>query len=263
MTGRLEGMRVVNTRALAQARELDHALITAGATPVSFPCIEIVPPVDRKALDDAVARCLAGHFDWIVLTSVNSVLALRERMDRIPAGTRIAAVGQSTAAALAREFSHDDTFLPEGHYSLELGSSTPIEPEESVFIPSSEIASLDLDRQLEQRGANVTRVVAYRTVTGTGGVDLRARLTDGTIDALTFSSPSAVRGLIARFREVGHGAWEHFSLPAACIGATTATAARETGFTLTVASFHQSVSGLIDALARTRSSIARGESTWQ
>jgi uroporphyrinogen-III synthase len=69
----LAGKRVLVTRPRAQADDLCEKLSALGMQPVCFPTIEIVPPQDLAALDDAVAQ--VGHFDWVVFTSVNGVSA--------------------------------------------------------------------------------------------------------------------------------------------------------------------------------------------
>jgi len=71
---------VVNTRALSQAGELDRVLEAHGATPLSFPCIAIGPAPDVATLDGAIGRLGEGGFDWVVLTSVNTVEAVAERL---------------------------------------------------------------------------------------------------------------------------------------------------------------------------------------
>ena len=90
----LRGARVVVTRGRHQAGELDARLRGYGAVPVPYPCIAIVPPERSEPLDEALRAASAGEFDRLVLTSANSVLVLRRRLDaldlRLPA-IRVAA----------------------------------------------------------------------------------------------------------------------------------------------------------------------------
>jgi len=68
---------------LSQAWGLDRVLEAHGAIPLSFPCIAIGPPADVSALDGAIERLGAGEFDWVVLTSVNTVEAVAGRLAQL------------------------------------------------------------------------------------------------------------------------------------------------------------------------------------
>src|SRR5947209_8587503 len=98
----LFGKRIVVTRAREQASELKRLFEESGATLIQYPTIEIAPPESLESLDRAVDE----RFDWIIFTSTNGVNAFFERLFakskdvRALAGTRIACVGETTAASL-------------------------------------------------------------------------------------------------------------------------------------------------------------------
>jgi uroporphyrinogen-III synthase len=81
----LTGKHVVVTRAAGQADELDDLLRRRGAEPLPYPCIAIAPPEDTGPLDAAVRDLAAGRFDWLVLTSRNTVTVLAERLKALTA----------------------------------------------------------------------------------------------------------------------------------------------------------------------------------
>ena len=90
MTARpLAGLTVLVPRARDQASDFSALLRARGAEPLEVPTIAIRPVASTAALDQAVEDLAAGHFDWVVLTSVNGVAALRARFD---------ALGQNPAA---------------------------------------------------------------------------------------------------------------------------------------------------------------------
>jgi hypothetical protein len=101
----LVGKRVLVTRAAHQAGKLSEGLRALGAEPVEVPVIEIRPPSDFAPLD-RVLRTL-DSYDWLILTSANTVHALAERaaaLDLSLAATtttrfNVAAVGKATAEA--------------------------------------------------------------------------------------------------------------------------------------------------------------------
>ena len=258
----LAGMRIVNTRAPHQAAELDSALIAAGAIPLSFPCIAIVPPVDVEPIARALGALRNGEFEWIVFTSGNAARSLAGRVP-LPMRVRIAAIGPSTAIAIERELGRSADFISAIHTAQGLADSIPVQPGQRILLPSSEISSPELEWLLIDRGAAVTRITTYRTVTGSGGVDLRSLLATNQVDALTFASPSAVRGLLARFDSDSGSPWARFDLPAVCIGDTTSETATTLGFTSVVAATNQSVEGLVTALVHYVSALPQGRHTWR
>ena len=262
MSAPLTGLGVVNTRALHQATELDSALITAGANPLSFPCIAIAPPLEPEPLDRAVRALAKGEFEWLVLTSGNAVSSLAGRIPG-PISVKLAAIGPVTAKAIEQELSLPVEFVPKSHSAIGLAAGIPILPGDRVLLPASEIAPSDLECALSDRGAIVTRVTTYRTVTGSGGVDLRPLLATNQVDALAFASPSAVRGLLDRFDSDGGSPWDRFDLPAICIGATTSDAATALGFTSVVAATSQTLEELVAALAHHVSTQPQGRHTWR
>ena len=102
----LFGKRVLVTRTRAQAGKLSSALWDAGAEPIEFPAIEIVPR-DLAPAVAAATRLAAGHYDWAVFTSANGVAAFWRAVEaagldaRAFGGVRLAAIGPATVDALA------------------------------------------------------------------------------------------------------------------------------------------------------------------
>src|SRR5208283_5623744 len=100
----LSGCRVLVSRAKQQAGALSSALRDLGCNVVEVPFIEIRKPSSYQPLDTGLLN-LAGY-DWLILTSVNGVNALFERMDKkkLPLSAlvklKIAAIGPATRSAI-------------------------------------------------------------------------------------------------------------------------------------------------------------------
>ena len=77
----LLGIRVLVGRARHQVSGLSAELRKLGATMIEIPFIEIRKPKSFKALDAAL-RSLA-EYDWLILTSVNGVEAMWERLTKL------------------------------------------------------------------------------------------------------------------------------------------------------------------------------------
>ncbi|MEO8395140.1 MAG: uroporphyrinogen-III synthase [Chloroflexota bacterium] len=240
----LAGKRIVNTRALHQAAEFDSLLQNAGAIPLSYPCIAIVPPEDTRALDEA----LASNFDLLVLTSANTVLMLAERLKALGLslnGVKAAVVGEATEQSARALLGVEISVIPDDYSAEGLADALTVTEGMRVLLPQSMIAGDDLFSALVIRGADALRVTAYRTIRGCGGVELAPLLKRSEVDAVTFTSASAARFFAERLREEGGEIGE---IPLVSIGAQTSQSLRELGLKVSIQAEKHTLGGLIDGL---------------
>ena len=228
----LSGLSIVNTRASHQAEPLTAELVSKGATVLHYPAIRIVPPADFAPLDSALAALLRGKFDWLILTSTNTVEALAQRWPPQEATNRsagpparVAAVGPATAEAAARRLDIQASLIPEEFVAESLAMALALQPGERILLPQSEIARSFLADAFQAAGAAVTQVVAYRTVTGEGGDPVPQLFWEGRIDAITFTSPSTVHNFLRRLKAEEGNPGMLVDVAVACIGPQTAAAA--------------------------------------
>jgi uroporphyrinogen-III synthase len=263
----LAGKRVVVTQAVHQAPELGALLAACGAVPLFYPCIAIEPPEDTTELDAALAAAAAGYYDWLVITSANTVLVLASRLRALGiesnalAGVRLAAIGAPTAEAVAEHFGRRADLVPDDSkaeglvQALAPGTAAGTQPGQRMLVPQADIARPALVQGLTTAGLNVTSLAAYRTTTGRGGVPLHALLAEGpgqSVDAITFTSPSTVRNLLARLAQEGGAPVDLSGLRhavLACIGPVTADAMQAAGLPPQVVASKQSLEGLVEALS--------------
>lgn len=200
----LAGWRVLVPRPAGRAGELVDALGAAGAQPEVVELIAIEPPADAEALDRAVLAVANGRYSWVVFTSVNAVDAVVTRAaalgaDPVPADTRVAVVGPSTARATRAAGFPVDLVPPAGGSAAALADVFPPArrgaPAESVLLPRSDRAPDLLPDALTGRGYRVDDVVAYRTVIRPPGTAIARRLAAGDFDAVLLTSPSTVQAL--------------------------------------------------------------------
>ncbi len=257
----MAGKRIVVTRAANQADELDDLLRSRGAEPLSYPCITSAPPADTGPLDAALRRLVAGEFAWLVLTSRNTVAVLAERLKALGLDLRgnrplhrqavsLAAVGTATAEAAENELGLRADLIP-GEFVAEALAAALVERLRSgdrVLLCQADIARPVLADALRAAGAEVTAVVAYHTVMGSGGIDLPALLAADQVDALTFASASTVRNLLRRLQADGGQPADLAGVCVACLGPTTADAARKLGLTVHVLPVEHTIPALVEAL---------------
>jgi uroporphyrinogen-III synthase len=78
----LSGIRVLVGRARHQASALSRELRKRGASVLEIPFIEIHKPRSFRPLDSALKSL--QDYDWLILTSVNGVEAMWNRMEKLP-----------------------------------------------------------------------------------------------------------------------------------------------------------------------------------
>jgi uroporphyrinogen III methyltransferase/synthase len=251
----LFGRRVLVTRSREQSGEIVELLEAQGAAAIEAPLINIVPPDDYGPLDQACEK--AGSFDWIVFTSANGASAFMDRLLSGPrdvralAGARLCAVGPGTASRLTR-FGLKVDLVPDDHSAAgvvtAIKEAGPLKGKRVLFA-KADIARDTLPEDLRAAGAQVTEVVAYRTVTAEGDAHLGIyrQLLDRQIDAVTFSSASAVRAFVSIY-----GADQAVDLLnhtiVATIGPVTADAAVRYGITPQITPATSTIPALVEAI---------------
>lgn len=251
----LFGTRVLVTRPIHQRDELGTLLRDEGAEPICVPAIRIVPPADPTPLAGAVAR--AQEYRWVVFTSANGVRAFFDevaragRDARVLGNARIAAIGPATADALRahglRADVMPDEFRGEGAALAIVAADADLRGA-AVLLPRAEVARDALPRMLEERGARVDVVPAYRTVgpSEDDALALRELVHHRKADVLTFTSPSTVREVAGALGDHADAVASGFVV--ACIGPVTAEAARERGWPVHVTASDYTARGLVAAL---------------
>lgn len=222
--------RVVITRVPERAGALHLALIDRGFVPVDVPCIAI-EPVDPPLVDAALDR--TASVDWVVITSVHAVLALREAAARRGTslqsnGTRWAVVGAATEHA-ARDAGIDVAHRSPLATGAALADSLPSLDGQTVLLPRGDLADETLPARLAARGGRVESVVVYRTVEAPASS--RRRLETAMARrprAVIMTSGSTVRGWLALSRAAGLEAAAR-SVGVVAIGPSTTTEARAHG----------------------------------
>jgi uroporphyrinogen III methyltransferase/synthase len=255
----LFGKRVLVTRPRGQAAELVDDLESMGAEVIEAPMLRIEPPEDYGPLDDACAN--AGSFDWIVFSSTNAVDAFMHRLlqgasdVRALGGVRLCCVGATTADHLAEHGLKADLVPSEYRAEVLVQALSQAGPLSGVrvLLPHADIAREVIATELRKHGADVTEVVAYRTVATDaereGDPDVYRMLLERKLDVVTFTSPSAVRNLVSIL-----GAEPAADLlrttTVASIGPVTAEAATQCGIQTSVMPEKYTVAALVNAIVR-------------
>ncbi len=252
MTLPLANKRVLVTRAAHQAGRLSEGLRAAGADPVEVPILEIRPPASYDPLDQAL-RHLYGY-DWLILTSANTVRAVTERATALKLSLRdpgpyIAAIGQATAEA-ARHAGLHVTLTPENYIAESLASALATRIHgKHILLARAAIARDIIPDALRKSGATVNAVDAYQNVVPAAAPErLRAALAS-QIAAVSFTSSSSATHLA----EVARSAGIAFPLPgvkAISIGPVTSATLRELQWEPDAEAHPHDIPGLIAAVVQ-------------
>ena len=247
----LHDKRVVVTRSAAQAGEMAQLLNRYGAVPVLFPCIELVPPDEASELDEALVGASNNEFDWLVLTSTNTVEAVADRLDALGINLgelRIAAIGPKTAAAAQKRLAPEIHFVSSKYVAEVMVVEMQVTKGQRILLPQSDAARPILAEGFSEQGALVSAVVAYRTVMGQGGEDVPSMLTAGQIDAITFTSASTVQFFLARLTDAGVDSSSLADICLAAIGPVTASALKKVSLPVSIIPATYTVPALVEAL---------------
>jgi uroporphyrinogen-III synthase len=190
----LEGIRVLVGRARHQAGALSAELRKLGAEVIEIPFIEIRRPLSFRQLDSALKNLLS--YDWLILTSVNGVEAMWERMEKTsawkiplskglpwksgPSGPRrktknnapsaaegrirIAAIGPATKKAIEQRGLRVDVVPKEYVAESVVRSLRRKVNGKRVLLVRAKVARDVIPRELRKAGAHVDVVEAYETV---------------------------------------------------------------------------------------------------
>jgi uroporphyrinogen-III synthase len=251
----LQGVRVLVGRARHQAGALSAALRAVGAHVIEIPFIEIRKPRSFKPLDSAI-KTLADY-DWLILTSVNGVEAMWERMKKLRLNAdrkwpRIAAIGPATKKAIEEQGVRVDVVPKEYVAESVVRSLKSKVKRKRVLLVRAKVARDVIPRELRKAGAQVDVVEAYETVVPESSHRrLRGALKDTKTrpDIVTFTSSSTVRNFVALL------GWRHpqakvEGILTASIGPITSSTLRECGLPVDIEAREFTIPGLVNAIVR-------------
>lgn len=263
----LSGVRVLVGRARHQAGALSGELRKLGAEVIEIPFIEICKPKSWRPLDSAL-RSLRTY-DWLILTSVNGVDAMWQRMGKLgvtkPAlmHLRIAAIGPATRKAIEQRGVEVDLVPKEYVAESVVRSLRDKVKGKRVLLVRAKVARDVIPRELRKTGAQVDVVEAYETVVpGSSRTRLRTALKNPKTrpHLVTFTSSSAVRNFVdlmgSRPTSLtppavrGRGHTNLDGIRFASIGPVTSSTLRELGLSADISAKEFTIPGLVEAIVK-------------
>jgi uroporphyrinogen-III synthase len=244
----LAGWRVLVPRGGPWGDSVAADLRSKGASPIVAAMINFAPTADSAALEAALARLAAGGFDWMTVTSATTVDVLSAQRAVVPPTTRVAAVGETTAAALAAAGYRVDLVPSEDNSArgllAEWEAATAGEVPLRVLTLRSEIAAPLLTEGLKRVGHEVESVVAYRTIGVAVPENVVRDVADGLVQAILVTSGSVAEQVQSQLGPIPA------STLVAAIGPQTARDARAFGLRVDVVAEERTATSLIEAVVR-------------
>ncbi len=264
-------------RARHQAGALSGELRKLGATVIEIPFIEIRKPRSFRPLDAALRNL--KDYDWLILTSVNGVEALWERMSRLRLEAQafqnlaVAAIGPATKKAMERGGIGVDV-VPEEYIAESVVRSLRRRVRgKRILLVRAKVARDVIPRELRKAGAQVDVVEAYETVVPKSS---RARLRALLLNPaqrphlVTFTSSSTVRNFVElladrriqpvsrpltrvssprrRTKDVNLAKISLEGVRFASIGPVTSSTLRALGLTVDIEALEFSIPGLVQSI---------------
>lgn len=266
----LSGLRILVGRARHQAGALSSDLRRLGAQVIEIPFIEIRPPRSYQALDSALRNL--RDYDWLILTSVNGVDAVWDRLKKLHltksqlSHLKVAAIGPATEKAIAKRRVPVDVVPEEYVAESVVRALHHLVAGKRVLLARAKVARDVIPRELKKLGATVDVVEAYETVIPESSRSaLRAALKDPRRrpHVITFTSSSTVKNFVALLGNVGAsnvGARNvgasvplvHPSTKLASIGPVTSSTLRELGLPVDIEAREYTIPGLVRAIVHSR-----------
>src|SRR3984957_9339731 len=273
----LSGICVLVGRARHQASVLSAQLRKRGAEVIEIPFIEIRKPKSFKALDTALKNL--ASYDWLILTSVNGVEAMWDRIKKLkldqgkvreghdisradkrknlnkalaPEGLHIAAIGPATQKVLEQRGYKVDVVPKEYVAESVVRSLRRRVKGKRVLLVRAKVARDVIPRELRKAGAHVDVVEAYETVVPQPS---RKRLRAAFENAkrrphvITFTSSSTVRNfvsLLGTTRTARRSVLDGVRL--ASIGPVTSSTLREFTLPVDIEAAEFTIPGLVQAI---------------
>lgn len=227
---------------------------------LEIPFIEIRKPRSFAALDHALRS--PEEYDWLILTSVNGVTALVERLKvfrrkpQLLARMKIAAIGPATKKAI-EEHGLKVRVTPKEYVAESVVDALASRVKgKRVLLVRAKVARDVIPRELRALGAHVEVVEAYETVVPARSRERLLKVMESERsrpNVITFTSSSTVRNFVELMGKRGARAVFRAGVRAASIGPVTSATLREFSLPVDVQAEEYDIPGLVRAMESLKS----------
>ena len=250
----LFGKTIIVTRSRDQASVFSDQLIELGANVLEYPTINITDPDDFGPLDRELENL--DSTDWLIFTSVNGVDAFFNRIFELGRdvrdlkGVKICSIGPSTTERIKGFHVSIDCQPPKYVAESVVEALKKVEDIKGkrFLMPRTDIARSYVPEELRKLGAEVSDIVAYKTVLATDGDNIVLdKLKDGEVDIVTFTSASTVKNFVKIIGEDNLSAFKD-NVQFASIGPITNESAEKMDIDISIKAEEYTIPGLVQAI---------------
>ncbi|PJA06478.1 MAG: hypothetical protein COX70_09375 [Flavobacteriales bacterium CG_4_10_14_0_2_um_filter_32_8] len=232
----LQNKTILITRPKEQAEEFFLKLEQLGAIPIAFPLIHIVP-INQPELIKIYTN---NNFDWIIFTSGIAVKCFFEIIHYTKVKAKIAVVGSKTEEEL-NKYHLKAVFIPSDFTAETLAKEIPINENDTILIPQSNLAKSNLVKILRNRKVNTYSISSYQNCKVKYTNKELRELFNKKIDFITFTSGSTINAFVKLNIKINNS-------KVVCIGPETAKVAVENKIRVDAIANPRTIEGIIDAI---------------
>lgn len=249
----LDKKRVLITRGAGQAESFAEMVRKRGGIPILFPTIAIRPTASWDACDRAIHEMKS--YDGILFTSANAVDFFFGRLQELSIGSDsirgipIYAIGIKTRAAIEAAGLFAEMPADSRTASDLAALLAPTAAGKRFLFPRGNLAREVLVENLQTTGASVVGVVVYETVLPDQSLvdEIQAMFMKGSIDIVTFASPSSVENFLELIGRESFGQFRQ-NVRLAVIGPTTQAALTQAGYDADIVAPASTIEALVNEM---------------
>ena len=234
----LKDKTVLITRSANQADDFTNQLKDLGATTIALPLVKNTA-INQNIL---VHQFEQNNYDWIIFTSTNAVRFFFEKVPPKLITSKIAVVGSKTKKMI-EEFGLTIDFMPSEFTGKQLANELPINSNQQILIPRSNLAKNDSVEILENKNCNVETISIYENTPIRYSKEELNKVFNQKIDFITFTSGSTV----TVFQQLGFPLTQEKVI---CIGPETAKIAEQNNIKITSIASPHTTEGMLEAILK-------------
>jgi uroporphyrinogen-III synthase len=224
------------TRSANQVEDFINQLEALGANTITLPLIENTA-INQHDLTKKVAE---NNYDWIIFTSVNAVKFFFDTIPPDNITSKIAVVGKKTKAAL-KKYDIAVNFIPSEFTAKHLATEIPLEANQRILIPRSNLAKNDIVEILESKNCDIETISIYENNSIRYSSEKLEKIFSQKIDYISFTSGSIVQSFV----DLGITLNETKVI---CIGPETAKIAKQMNLEVAAIANPHTIEGMVKAI---------------
>jgi len=234
----LKNKTIIVTRSENQALGFITQLKNLGAKTIALPLIKNT----AKNQEELSSKLNQNGYNWIIFTSPNAVQFFFETISPKEINSKIATVGSKTKE-LINALGLTVDFIPSKFTAKQLATEIPVNENDTILIPRSNLAKNDIIEILKNRTCSIDTITIYENTAIRYSKKELDTIFKQQIDFITFTSGSTVASFMKLEIELNQE-------KIICIGPETAKIASDYNLSVSGISNPHNIDGMINELTK-------------